>query len=33
VIKECFDKNKIKIAAPPRIAVFDQEINKQSDIP
>jgi small-conductance mechanosensitive channel len=32
VIKECFEKNNIKMAAPPRIAVFDQETNRQSDI-
>ena len=32
VIKDCFDKNNIKMAAPPRIAVFDQESNKQSEI-
>ncbi len=32
VIKECFEKNKIKMAAPPRIAVFDQETIRQSDI-
>jgi small conductance mechanosensitive channel len=32
VIKDCFEKNNIKIAAPPRIAVFDQETNKQSEI-
>jgi len=31
-IKDCFEKNNIKMAAPPRIAVFDQESNKQSDI-
>jgi small conductance mechanosensitive channel len=31
-IKECFEKNNIKMAAPPRIAVFDQETNRQSDI-
>lgn len=32
VIKDCFEKNNIKMAAPPRIAVFDQESNKQSEI-
>jgi moderate conductance mechanosensitive channel len=32
VIKDCFEKNKIRIAAPTRIAVFDQESNKQSDL-
>ena len=32
VIKDCFEKNKIKMAAPPRIAVFDQETNKQTDV-
>jgi small-conductance mechanosensitive channel len=32
VIKDCFEKNNIKIAAPPRIAVFDQESNKNSEI-
>jgi small conductance mechanosensitive channel len=32
VIKDSFEKNNIKMAAPPRIAVFDQETNKQSDI-
>ena len=31
-IKECFEKNSIKMAAPPRIAVFDQESNRQSEI-
>ena len=31
-IKDCFEKNDIKMAAPPRIAVFDQESNKQNDI-
>ena len=31
-IKECFEKNNIKMAAPPRIAVFDQETNRRSDI-
>jgi moderate conductance mechanosensitive channel len=32
VIKDCFEKNKIRIAAPTRIAVYDQETNKQSDV-
>jgi len=32
VIKDCFDKNNIRMAAPPRIAVFDQESNKQNEI-
>ena len=31
-IKDCFEKNNIKMAAPPRIAVFNQESNKQNDI-
>jgi moderate conductance mechanosensitive channel len=31
-IKDCFEKNNIKMAAPPRIAVFDQETNRQNDI-
>ena len=31
-IKDCFEKNNIKMAAPPRIAVFDQESNRQNDI-
>jgi len=32
VIKDCFEKNRIRIAAPTRIAVYDQESNKQSDL-
>lgn len=31
-IKESFEKNNIKMAAPPRIAVFDQESNRRSEI-